>query len=966
MKNSKEQINNIPYVLDETLINTNLKTGLSSQEATLRLNKFGKNELHKAKKINPFLIYLEQFKDILVIILLFAAIISYALAIVSGTQNNWNWSINGNRLLIEFIEPTIILFVVLTNSLVGAIQEIKSIQAVEALSKLSPLQAKVVRDGNLITLASSDITVGDIVLIESGDVVPSDGYLLFSSNLTVIESALTGESEPATKDYQAKRNLTLAMADRQFMVYSSTVVATGTAYFVVTSVGENNEIGKISKLVNQQKESMTPLQIKINKLGKIFGYSGLALFLASLVTQIVFHAVLRNSFADTMFWGNAIVGAISLAVAAIPEGLIAFTSIILAIGVQRMARKNAIVKNLMAVESLGNCAVICSDKTGTLTQNKMTIVDAFDGSQLLSNNSEIKNFLSIIELGSLCCDANLTRNEKDEYVVVGDPTEIAFLYELEKFSNFKYKNNLEIEYKRLHLFPFDSDRKMKSVINQNDNNYWATVMGAPEIIIEKCNFGSPSIKEKYLQINNQWANNAYRVLAIARKSLKKETIEKFNESSISKLQEHVENDLEIVGLVAMIDPPRESAKDAITLCKQAGIKPVMITGDNLNTAKAIAKNLGIYSDQDRAITGTELSSISDEELVQNIEKYSVYARVKPEDKLRIVNAWQQRKQVVAMTGDGVNDAPALKASDIGCAMGITGTEASKQAANVILADDNFATIVSAVANGRSIYQKIKNVIQSLLITSIAEIILLFIGLFLFKAIFSSAEWKVALGKSDLYIMSATQLLWINLFTHGFPAIALGLQDSKEDYMNRRPISKYESIFANQMGFNTLWKGILIGILSLIAYYLAALYGKNNGFNAEDILKAASTCSFLVLGISATFNSINLMTKKSIFISNPIYYWKVYASVIFSLAFLLIVVFVKNINLVFGCYTEIHSKPELLALGLALPLVIIPIYSIHKLIIYLIEKNKIKENRITEFKMILPPKQVKRNQKNVDL
>lgn len=952
----KQKIEEYPKI-EDNMLEINLKQGLTNEEAINRQKKYGLNELKKTKKINPFLVYLSQFKDVLVIILLCASLLSYIFAIISGSKHNWNFN---SELVVEFVEPSIILFVVLTNSLIGAIQEIKSAKAVDALSKLNPLQAKVVRNGVLVSIDSKDVTIGDVVMLEAGDVVPADGYLLFSSNLSAIESSLTGESEPSIKDYLSERDFSLPLADRKFMVYSSSIIATGTAYYVVSAIGSQTELGKISALVNQQKEAMSPLQIKINKLGKIFGYVGIALFLGSMLMQILFAIPNTSHYKELYFWSTVIVNGVSLAVAAIPEGLIAFTSIILAIGVQRMAKKKAIVKDLMAVESLGSCAVICSDKTGTLTQNKMTIVDLYNlENDKLTNSQMNNNYLKLIEFGSLCSEANLSF-EDNEYKPVGDPTEVSFLYELEKYSQYKTKTELVSQYERIHVWPFDSYRKLMTSINKINDKFMVIVKGAPDVLINKTTLEKNN-KEKVLKVNNEWANQAYRVLAIASKEIsKKELDELFLKNNDYQLN-YLENNLSFDGLVAMIDPPREEAKAAISICRQAGIKTVMITGDNINTAIAIAKSLNIYNDGDLAISGLELEKISDDELTNNIDKYSVYARVKPEDKLRIVNAWQKRNQVVAMTGDGVNDAPALKASRIGCAMGITGTEASKQAANMILADDNFTTIVSAVKNGRSIYQKIKNVIQNLLITSIAEVILVFLGLLIFKFVFK--DWSELKGK-EIYILSATQLLWINLFTHGFPAIALGLQNSKEDYMNKRPISKYESIFANGMGWNTLWQGIIIGILSMVGYYLGALWAKNNGDSGENIIRAASTIAFLVLGITATFNSINLMSKKPVIMSNPFYYWKVYASVIFSLFFLLLVAFINKISVVFKGYERLENSPTLIAYGLGLPLILIPIYFIHKIILLLIEKKNQKQNTIKNFEMILTPRERKQAKKKV--
>ncbi|AWX43011.1 Calcium-transporting ATPase lmo0841 [Metamycoplasma cloacale] len=937
-------------------IDTNIETGLTSLQASERQNVFGLNQLQESKKKNLFLIYLEQFKDLLVIILMCATLLSYILAIVHGVQNKWQAS---SELTISFIEPTIILFVVLTNSLVGAIQEVKSQKAIDALKKLTPLKAKVIRDGNLITINSNEITIGDIVFLEPGDVVPADGYLIKSSNLTAIESSLTGESLPSSKDANVTRDLNIPLAERKFALYSSSIIATGTAYFVVTAIGVDTEIGKIAQSTDKQKATESPLQMKINKLGKIFAITGIVLFGLSVITQIIMQAISSTEALKTdVFWSTTIINGVSLAVAAIPEGLIAFSSIILAIGVQRMAKRNAIVKDLMAVESLGSCAVICSDKTGTLTQNKMTVVDLYlKNQQPMSITSWNNNYLEMVEFAALCTEANLVYKD-NQAIETGDPTEVALLYLLENHSGYKTKRDLENSYPRLLSLPFDSDRKLMTSINLIDNQAIAIVKGAPDVLLNKCNNLDELTKNNILDINNEWANKAYRVLAIAKKHIPNDKLEQFKALPIQDQFNVLENNLEFIGLIAMIDPPRESSKIAIAECKSAGIKPIMITGDNINTAIAIAKDLGIYQDGDLALTGLELAKLSDEELYQNIEKYSVYARVVPEDKLRIVKAWQSKHQIVAMTGDGVNDAPALKAAEIGCAMGITGTEASKQAADMILSDDNFATVVHAVENGRSIYQKIKNVIQNLLITSVAEIILVFLGLIIFKAIYKQTIDAILAAdpKFEFYILSASQLLWINLFTHGFPAIALGLQDSKENYMNRRPISKFESIFANNMGINVLWQGILIGVLSMVGFYLGAEWAIKHD-NPLNFVKTGSSVAFLILGIAATFNAINLMSKKPIIISNPFFYWRVYASVIFSLAFLLLVALVSDIARVFKTYEAFAQSLTLLAYGLGLPFVIVPIYFVHKVVLLLIENKKKITQKINKFELVLPPKKV---------
>lgn len=936
----KLKIEQIDY---SAYLNTNIEEGLSNEEVKKRQEIFGKNELAINKKKNSFLIYLSQFKDLLVIILLCATLLSYIMSIVQGFQVKWKYS---TELLISFIEPSIILFVVLTNSLIGAIQEIKSEQAIEGLKKLNPLYSKVKRNGNLINILSSEITIGDIVFLEAGDIVPADGTLLNSYNLKVIESSLTGESEPIEKDYKFPKDDNLSISERKYALFSSSIISLGTATLLVEKIGENTELGKISRLVKQEKEALTPLQIKINKLGKIFGFSGIALFLLSMLIQIIYHALAKQSFANPIFWSTIFINGISLAVAAIPEGLVAFSSIILAIGIQKMAKHNAIVKSLMAVESLGSCSIICSDKTGTLTQNKMTIVNTYIPNSQYSFSSITKEnkYLNLIEYGSLCLEANLMK-EDGIYKEVGDPTEIAFLYALENMSQTKSKKELEQKYPRLFSLPFDSDRKLMSSINKINDETIVIVKGAPDILINKCiNLSSKETNELKSKIQ-EWSNNSYRVLMIATKKIALSNLDELKTLRNNELYNLVENKLDFIGLVAMIDPPRETSKESIRLCLNAGIKPIMITGDNINTAISIAKELGIYHEGDLAIEGNKLKELSDEELFKNIEKYSVYARAIPEDKIRIVHAWQKKNQVVAMTGDGVNDAPALKAAEIGCAMGITGTEAAKEASDMILADDNFSTVVKAIENGRSIYQKIKNVIQNLLITSIAEIVLVFFGLLIFKFIFKQ-EINInskANNNFDLYILSATQLLWINLFTHGFPAIALGLQESKENYMNDKPIPKNESIFAKGMGINTLWQGILMGILSLIGYYLGAKLAIAQGVT-QKFVEYGSTAAFLILGICATFNALNLMSKKPLILQNPIFYWKVYLSVFISLFFLFIVSFIKKINSAFKITNDLLTNSKLILISLGIPLILIPIYFIHKIILMTIRQHQKTNNK----------------------
>ncbi|QJG66753.1 cation-translocating P-type ATPase [Mycoplasma phocoenae] len=931
-----------------------LKKGLTTEEAIKSQNLHGENKLSEKKQKSIFLIYLEQFKDLMVLLLIGATIVSLSMAIYHGVTDNWNWTKDNRSLIISFIEPFIILFVITTNALVGTIQEIKSQKAVAALKNMSPQMSKVLRDGKLQIIKSEDIVIGDILFIESGDIVGADGVLIESHNLECIESSLTGESLPTSKNANVAVDYNLALADQKFKVFSSTSVSSGNAWVQVTEIGDNTEIGKITQLINNEQVNPTPLQMKINKLGKLFGYAGIILFVLSIIAQIIFQAIDGSSFVSASFWAISLINAISLAVAAIPEGLVAFTTIILSLNVKMMAKEKAIVKSLMAVETLGSTAIICSDKTGTLTENKMTLVNAYANKNYLQKTSNVEEFKQLLTLSSLCTEANIFM-ENGQLKEVGDPTELALLHAVEKYFG-KHQSKIKETYPRIKTIPFDSDRKLMSSINIIDNKHFLITKGAPESINNILANECMDIET----VNEGWANCGYRVLAISVRELT--TFEIANLNNLNLLD--LEKNMNFVGMIALIDPPRESSKKSIELCKQAGIKPIMITGDNIITATSIAKELGIYNEGDLSITGVELDKMSDEQLFENIEKYSVYARVAPKDKIRIVKMWQMKDQVVAMTGDGVNDAPALKASDIGCAMGITGTEVSKQAADLILVDDNFSTVVKAVDNGRKVYQKIRNVIQNLLITSIAEIVLVFFGLLIFRAVFNTTIKNILLSdeRFSFFILSATQLLWINLFTHGFPAIALGIQENKESYMNIRPHSKYESIFARGMGWNTLWQGVFIGLLSLVGYYVGAKYALNpaNNIDPKNFVKVGSTIAFLIIGIGATFNSLNLMTTKSIFISNPIFYWKVYASVIFSIICLLVVVFIKPIASVFSIYTNFVDDPKLVAIAFGLTAIIIPVFTIHKLISNLIKKQKNKYQKIEKFELIKKPKSFFKN------
>ncbi|WP_029513632.1 cation-translocating P-type ATPase [Mycoplasmopsis primatum] len=874
--------------------------GLTGDQAHQSTLKYGENTLIKRKKLNPFIVYLKQFLDPMVILLLCAAIISFSLAIFEHIQNK---AVN-NQIIIGYVEPCIILLVILLNGALGAYQEIKSDQAVRALENKTIANATVIRDNVVKVIPANKLVVGDLVLLAAGDIINADGRLVSASNFNVIESSLTGESISVEKNVNWDAIDDKTLANNNHLVYSGTYVSNGKATYIVEAIGQNTQIGKINSMIQSQKKIETPLQIKLNKLSKIFGYAGIILLFISFIMQVLLNNIASKIWTNHDVYTNALVTGISLAVAAIPEGLIAFTTVILSIGVSKISKENGLVKNLLAVETLGSANIICSDKTGTLTENKMTVVDAYtaNNKKLIEIKDDDKSLLDLIKISCYCNDAHITV-ENGAFKEVGDPTETGLL----RFG-LKYniaKSELLANHNILSSLPFDSNRKMMSVLIQDkDNKLLMFTKGAPDVIISKCNNID---KKAIMDINNQWASQSYRVLAFAKKEVKNKDIN-FDD----------ENDLTFVGLIAMIDPPRANVAESINQAKKAGIKTVMITGDNLITAKAIASSLGIYDSQgdDICIDGSTLKDWDDEKLKANVQKIAVYARVNPEDKLRIVKAWQSYDKVVAMTGDGVNDAPALKASDIGCAMGITGTDVSKQSADLILTDDNFNTIVKSIKNGRLIYDKIKIIIMNLLVSSVTEVFVMLIGLiafyFAFKSYFTNSEF---------YVFSASQLLWINLLTHGLPAIALGLIDSGKDVMNRKPFSKKESLFARGMGLELLWQSLVISLVSLLSYSGGALYAIHYN-NGTDLLAIASSCAFITMGIATSINSINLINDKSIFKNSIKKYWLVFVAVSFSTVSILIVAFVPAIANVFKMIPYILSFHNGILLSWSIPLAFI--------------------------------------------
>lgn len=873
-------------------LKTDLTTGLTESEACARREKFGENKLKEKKKKSLALKFLDQLKDVMIIILLIAALISFVIAIAEGNPE-------------DFFEPALILFIVILNAIIGVAQENKAEKALEALKNMSAPHARVIRDGKEQIIDAKNLVVGDIILLEAGDFVPADARLIRSVSLKSEEAALTGESVPAEKDATALVKDDAPLGDRVNMVFSGCSITYGTATAVVVATGMNTEMGKIANLLNSEDESKTPLQNKLEKLGKYLGIIALAacaiIFVVGLITGKP--------------WLEIFMIAVSLAVSAIPEGLPAIVTIVLSIGVQRMAKKNAIIKKLPAVETLGSASIICSDKTGTLTMNRMTLTKAYvDGQKIqdITNNNDeaVKKLLSF---GTLCCDGSVIYNEGKE-IHIGDPTETAIVLAAHK--NGLPKDDLNKRFPRLAEIPFDSDRKLMTTINLIDGKNFVIVKGAIDAMESRCVSGDFAMAKA---VNEEMSSGALRVLSIGFKEI--ETIpETLN-------PDEIENGLTFMGLVGMIDPPRPEAKKAVEKCREAGIKPIMITGDHVVTATAIAKELGIFVEGDRSITGVELDKLSENELDELLESISVYARVSPENKIRIVKAWQKKGQVVSMTGDGVNDAPALKAADIGCAMGITGTDVAKGAADMTLTDDNFATIVDAVEEGRGIYANIKKVVGFLLGTNIGEILCVFIAMLVFQA-------------SPLLAM---QLLMVNLVTDSLPAISLGMEPVEKDVMKQKPKPKDEGIFSNGMGVRIIFQGFMFGLLALGGFIAGLEYGRNL-FNLNNIFQAAGhegaivygqTIAFITLSLSQVVQAFNMRSEKSLFRIGPFKNKVLNISALISSGLVSLVLFVPGLNTAFG----LTIMPYYLYLiGLGLSFVPLFVMEIAKLIRFIHEKR----------------------------
>ncbi len=853
-------------------LNTN-KNGLSSSLAEERLKQFGENKLKEAKKKSIISRFFAQFKDVMIILLLVSAVISLLFSIFSDGSS-------------ELVDAIIIFVIVILNATLGTIQETKAENAMESLKKMSQPYSKVIRDGKEVLIKTNELVVGDIVILEAGDVVPADLRLIECASLKCDESALTGESNAVEKDANLILPLKTALGDRKNMCFSSSVIVYGRGLGVIVATGQNAEIGKIANMLSQEEKETTTLQASLNKLGKI---------LTIVVLCIAFVIFMVDIFITKLHWTESLMTAVAIAVAAIPESLMVVVTIILSIGVTKLAKKNVIIRRLHAVETLGCCEIICSDKTGTITQNKMTVKTLFANNTILDlNKLEIDSTTNILlQNMTLCNDAKM---QDDQFL--GDPTETALIAFTNKLG--MKKLSLEAEMKRVNEIPFDSQRKLMSTLNLSNGIYWQFTKGAIDELLLKCSNININGKEQPLlekdkqlikKANEQFCAKAMRVLAFAyRKATNKDDI--------------VEQNLTFVGLVGMIDPPREEVFDAIKKCKTAGMLPVMITGDHKNTAYAIAKELEIVTDISQVVDGNYLDNFTDEQLKTEIWKYRVFTRVSPEHKVRIVKAFRANGKVVAMTGDGVNDAPSIKSANIGIGMGKTGTEVTKEVADMILTDDNFATIVVAVEEGRKIYSNIQKTIQFLIGCNIAEVIAIFALTLIFP---------------NITFLVAVQILFINLVTDSLPAIALGMEKVERDVMSHKPRRMNENIIGGRIGFNIIYQGIVQALI-VIAVFVLGKFIYNN--------EVAATMGFLTLNLIQLVQMFNVRTNHSIFKTNPLKNQMMNISLAVGLILIGLISFIPPIAAVFHLATLNFVQWIIV---IAFSLLIIPIVEVVKLI-----------------------------------
>ena len=870
------------------------ENGLTSEQARLRSAETGKNKLAEGKKTPLILRFLSQFADPMIIILIAAAVIS---AITSVLQKEFPSDV------------IIIMFVVIVNAILGVYQESKAEKAIEALQKMAAATTKVLRDGKVCEIPSEDLTVGDVVLLEAGDAVPADGRIFESASLKIEESALTGESVPVNKFIKAiglEGQKDVPLGDRKNMMYMGSTVVYGRGKAVITSIGMDTEMGKIAGALSSAKDEQTPLQKKLGQLSKILSFIVLGICVFMFAFDIV-RALITGTELNLDFLLGSFMLAVSLAVAAIPEGLAAVVTVVLSIGVTNMSKKNAIIRKLTAVETLGCAQIICSDKTGTLTQNKMTVVEHYcDNEKMLAEGM------------ALCTDVNLD----DDGNLVGEPTEMALVaYSMSLGMN---KNELLKSAPRVGEAPFDSNRKMMSTIHKTADGILQFTKGAPDEILKHCTriFKNGEVspltdadRDAVLKKNKEFADRALRVLACGYKQL----------SCVPEDQspDKIENELVFCGLVGMIDPVRPEVKAAIEECRGAGIRPIMITGDHKDTAVAIALELGIIKDKSEAITGAELDDISDEDFHEKVTQYSVYARVQPEHKVRIVNAWKSRGMITAMTGDGVNDAPSIKSADIGVGMGITGTDVTKNVADMVLADDNFATIVSAVEEGRRIYDNIRKSIQFLLSSNLSEVMAIFTANLL-----------------GFTILKPVHLLWINLVTDCFPALALSMEKGEKDLMKRPPRKSSDGIFAGGVGFDVVYQGIFVTLLTLAAYFIGHFMEAGRWELTESA--DGMTMAFLTMSMCEIFHSFNMRSQHGSTVSMLLhgsFNKYILGSTVLSLITTALVIEVPFLADAFD-FTTIDAREFFTALGLAF--LIIPLVEIVKAIERAVTKSKAKK------------------------
>ncbi len=889
----------------ELSLKTNMQEGLKSEEVEARKEKYGLNQLQQAKKKSLLQRFIDQFKDFSIIVLIIAAIVSGVVGVANG----------------EGITDTIIiLIVVIVNAIIGVSQEAKAEKSLEALQKLTDHASKVIRNGEVTVVPAKELVPGDIVILDTGDFVPADLRIIDAVNLKSQESSLTGESVPVEKVTNKLDGTDVGIGDRVNMLFSSSLITYGRGKGIVVETGMTTEVGKIAGMINSTQKQETPLQTKLNKLGKTLGIAALA-----ICAFIFIIGLIQGKEPIHMF-----MTAVSLAVAAIPEGLVAVSTIVLAIGVQKMVKRNAIVKRLPAVETLGSATVICSDKTGTLTQNKMTVEKIFWNDKIkdLTNISEnqIDDELNKLVYANMLC--NDTKVSSDG-TLTGDPTETALVDMAFKLD---FDPSIYDRTPRLEEVPFDSDRKLMTTVNEVDGKYIVYTKGGIDELLNRCNSYEingeiktdlSSYSNKIRQENENMAKEALRVLGCAYKEI--------DHIPTKKEMKTIESNLTFIGMVGMIDPPREEAKKAVEKCKTAGIKTVMITGDHKITATAIAKKLGILENEEEAITGLDLENMSDEDLEKNVRKYSVYARVSPEHKVRIVKAWQKNGEIVAMTGDGVNDSPALKTSDIGCAMGVVGTDVAKEAADVILTDDNFATIVSAVEEGRRIYDNILKVIQFLLSSNVGEIIVLFLATLL-TPIF--ANWFGITNINGLEILLPIHILWINLVTDSLPALALAFDPADKDIMKRKPAKPGKGVFTKGMTWRVIYQGVMIGLLTLGAFMigLATTTEPINGLTLDESkIEVGQTMAFITLALSELVHVFNIRNnKKSIFKTGIFNNMKLIGAIVASAALMFIILLIEPLRNIFSIpLLPTQNILELIGLVLA-PIVIVEIFKLLKI------------------------------------